>query len=65
MMPLLDHPAAGEALGFLQADFATARKLGPIRVAKFITRRRDDDIQASVVAYVGELLRAVEKALEP
>ena len=60
--PLLDHPKAHEALVIMHEDFGEAHNIGPARVAKFITRGRDADIEASVSAYVHELLRAVELA---
>jgi hypothetical protein len=62
LVPLLDHPKAGEALEILREDFEEARRVGPVRVAKFIAGGRDADIEASVSAYVHELLRMVELA---
>lgn len=55
--PLLDEPDAKQALEVLRRDFGEVENIGPRRVAEFITGGSDDDLQADVVGFVGELLR--------
>lgn len=56
---LLDDPDAQRALGILRRDFAEFDAVGPTRVAAFVTGGRDDELQADVVAFVGQLLAKV------
>lgn len=54
--PLLDDEDANKALVILGRDFTDPESIGPRRVAEFITGGPDDDIQADVVGFVGQLL---------
>ena len=56
LKPLLGDPSAAEALRILREDFGGHDGLGPRRVAEFILEHPDDEIQADVVGFVGELL---------
>ena len=56
LKPLLGDPSANEALRILREDFGDHDGVGPRRVAEFILGIPDDDIQAEVVGFVGELL---------
>ncbi len=56
LQPLLDDAEARTALDVLRRDFTDPESTGPIRVAEFITGRRDDEIQADVVGFVTALL---------
>ena len=56
LQPLLCDPSAEEAVRFLREDFGDHDSLGPRRVAEFILKRPDDEIQADVVGFVRELL---------
>jgi hypothetical protein len=58
LRPLLDDPAAEEALAILRRDFLEHDGVGPRRVAAFLAGGPDDAIQADVVGFVGALLRA-------
>jgi hypothetical protein len=60
LRPLLDDSEARRALAILRRDFAELDSVGPMRVAAFVTGERDDELQADVVAFVGELLAKVE-----
>lgn len=60
LRPLLDDAAANTAVGILRRDFASANDVGPRRVAEFIAGRVDEEIQADVVGFVGELIRRLE-----
>ena len=42
-------------------DFLDPEGIGPRRAAEFQVGRRDDEIQADVVGFVGRLLRACEQ----
>jgi hypothetical protein len=57
--PLLDDPEAERALMVLRRDFSEIDAVGPMRVAAFVTGGRDDELQADVVAFVGQLLAKV------
>lgn len=57
MQPLLFDVETQRALDILRRDFSQHDGLGPRRVAEFMTRGPDDEIQADVVGYVHELLR--------
>ena len=56
LKPLLDDPAAGEAVRILNEDFREHDGVGPRRVAEFIKGMPDDEIQADVVGFVRQLL---------
>ena len=56
LQPLLDDAEARRALEVLRRDFTDPESTGPMRVAEFITGRRDDEIQADVVGLVTTLL---------
>ncbi len=56
LRPLLDDPAGSDAVAILRRDFLDHNGLGPRRVAEFLTRGADDDIQADVVGFVRQLL---------
>lgn len=59
LRPLTSEPEAQRALAVLQRDFAELDAVGPMRVATFVTGGRDDDLQADVVALIGQLLGLV------
>lgn len=56
LRPLLDDPAGSDAMTILRRDFLDHNGVGPRRVAAFLTRGRDDAIQADVVGFVRQLL---------
>jgi hypothetical protein len=62
LRPLLETTETKEALKVLEEDFGQHDSTGPIRVATFITRGPDDDIQADVVGFVQRLLRQVSSS---
>ena len=53
---LLHDPLAKKAMGILEEDFREHDSIGPRRVAEFLTRGPDDEIQADVVGFVSQLL---------
>ncbi len=53
---LLHDPSAQQALGILKQDFGEHDSIGPRRVAEFLSRGPDDEIQADVVGFVRQLL---------
>jgi hypothetical protein len=55
-LQLADEPDAKQAIEILRRDFGEVESVGPRRVAEFITGGADDDLQADVVGFVGELL---------
>ncbi|MCL2777516.1 MAG: hypothetical protein FWD73_05890 [Polyangiaceae bacterium] len=57
--PLLDDLEAKRALAVLRRDFSELDAVGPMRVSVFVTGRRDDELQADVVAFVARLLAKV------
>jgi len=57
LRPLLDDDEAQKAVDVLDRDFTDPESLGPRRVAEFIGGGPDDDIQADVVGFLGDLLR--------
>jgi hypothetical protein len=59
LRPLLDDPEAQHALSVLRRDFADLDAVGPMRVAAFVTGGQDDELQADVVAFIGQLLAKV------
>ena len=56
---LMALPEAQRAVGILGRDFGDLDALGPRRVARFLYGGSDDELQAEVVAFVGELVEAV------
>ena len=57
LAPLLDDQDSQKALEILKSDFSDLDKVGPLAVANFLYRGQNDDLQAEVVGFVGELLR--------
>ena len=56
LKPLLGDPQADEAMNILKEDFREHDGVGPRRVAEFLSDAPDDNIQADVVGFVGQLL---------
>ena len=56
LKPLLGDPSADEAIRILKRDFREHGDVGPRRVAEFLARAPDDEIQADVVGFFGLLL---------
>ena len=56
LKPLLDDPSAQQAIDYLKEDFQAHNGLGARRVAEFILGAADDEIQADVVGFIGQLL---------
>lgn len=61
LAPLIDDPSAIEALEILRRDFLEHDLVGPMRVAEFLTGGPDDEVQADVVGFIGDLLRRLEE----
>ncbi|MEN9797375.1 MAG: hypothetical protein RL653_1071 [Pseudomonadota bacterium] len=59
LRPLATEPEAQRALAVLRRDFAELDAVGPMRVATFVTGGRDDELQADVVAFIGQLIGLV------
>jgi len=59
--PLLDDPAARDALGILEADFTTPDSVGAMRVAAFLARQGDATFLADVAGFVRELVRSCSR----
>ena len=59
--PLLDDADARRALVILKRDFSEPDAVGPMRVSTFVLGGRDDDLQADVVGFVGQLLAKVKR----
>jgi len=57
LAPLLHNRDAQKALEILKRDFSDLDNIGPLAVAEFLYRGRNDDLQAEVVGFIGELLR--------
>lgn len=57
LKPMLEDSSASQAIDILKGDFQSHDGLGPRRVAEFISRVPDNEIQADVVGFVGELLK--------
>ena len=55
--PLLGDPVARKAMAVIQRDFTARDKVGPTRVAEFLTGTRNAEIQADVAGYCTALLR--------
>jgi hypothetical protein len=60
LKPLLGDPSAQQAVDILKEDFRDHDGVGPRRVAEFIVGTADDEIQADVVGFIGQLLKAVD-----
>ena len=58
---LLPNPCIDDALSVIETDFCNHDDLGPIGTGQFITRGRDNDIQADVAGLARGLLRAMER----
>lgn len=58
--PLLGDPSAKQAIQILNEDFLVHDGVGPRRVAEFILGTADDEIQADVVGFVGQLVERCE-----
>ena len=56
LKPLLGDPAADEAIRILKRDFRQHDGPGPRRVADFLSDAPDEEIQADVVGFIGQLL---------
>ncbi len=59
LRPLMASPEAQHAVEILERDFGELDALGPRRVARFLFGGPDDEQQAEVVAFIGELVEAV------
>ena len=60
LAPLLDDPQTRRALEILQSDFSDHDKIGPRRVAEFLHRGPNEDLQADVVGFIRDLLSRCE-----
>jgi hypothetical protein len=60
LVPLLADPDATRAVEILRRDFLGHDHLGPLRAARFLYGRPDENLQADVVSVVRELLRQCE-----
>lgn len=58
--PLLDDADAQRALTILKRDFSEPDAVGPMRVAAFVTGGKDEQLQADVVGFIGQLLAKVK-----
>lgn len=56
LRPLMDDPSAVKAAEILKQNFSDHDAVGPRRVAEFLTGGPDDEVQADVVGFVGELV---------
>ena len=56
LKPLLGDPAADEAIRTLKRDFRQHDGPGPRRVADFLSDAPDEEVQADVVGFIGQLL---------
>lgn len=59
--PLVEDPNTQRAIEILEQDFLNHEGLGPRRVAEFLTRGPDDQIQADVVGFVEQLLEGIAR----
>jgi hypothetical protein len=55
--PILDEQETQEALQILRRDFFDPDGVGPRRVAEFMYRAPNDELQADVAGFIRELLR--------
>jgi hypothetical protein len=53
---VLDDTEAERAVAILKRDFSDPEAVGPMRVAAFVTAGRDEELQADVVGFIGQLL---------
>ena len=60
LKPLLGDPSAQQAVNALKQDFLSHQGIGARRVAEFIHGTSDDDIQADVVGFLGQLVDRCE-----
>jgi len=58
--PLLKDKETQKALHFLRRDFSEPEGVGPVRVAEFIYRAPNEELQADVAGFVRELMRKCE-----
>ena len=58
LKPLLDDPAANDAIGTLRTDFSSPDAVGVTRAAEFVAGRRDDGLRQDIFGDVSELLTA-------
>jgi hypothetical protein len=58
LAPLIDTDPGRHAIGILREDFLDEKAPGPTRVALFATAAENAEMQADVVGFVSELLRA-------
>jgi hypothetical protein len=56
LAPLLNDQDAQRALEILKRDFSDMDNIGPVAVAEFLYRERNDDLQAEVVGFIRDLL---------
>lgn len=54
--PLLDDADSQRALTILKRDFSDPDAVGPMRVAAFVTGGKNEELQADVVGFIGQLL---------
>lgn len=59
---LLDDADAKHALTILKRDFSEPDAVGPMRVAAFVTGGKDEQLQADVVGFIGQLLATVKSS---
>lgn len=59
--PLLDDTDAQHALAILKRDFSELDAVGPMRVAAFVTGGKDEQLQADVVGFIGQLLAQAKR----
>ena len=57
LVPLLDDPKTGQALDILEADFTSPDQIGPRRVAQFVMRDADEELEADASGLAAQLLR--------
>jgi hypothetical protein len=57
LLPLLHEQGIQDALQILHGDFSDPDAVGPRRVAEFLYRTRNNELQADVAGFVRELLR--------
>ena len=59
---IASDPQARHAIGILEEDFSKPDSIGPARVARFLSERPDENLQADVAGLVRRLLAAVRAA---
>jgi hypothetical protein len=60
LKPLLDDANVREALEILREDFGAEDRIGPMRVARFLSAEPGAEINADVVSFMGRLLAELE-----